>query len=128
MKKEILITGMAFLALGVCATSCSNRTAITTVQAAEATALVSKKNLVILDVRTPQEFAEGHLPGAVNIDFLHSSFKDRISQLGKKKKYLVYCRSGHRSTQAADIMHQLGFKQVTNMTGGIMQWQGPVIK
>lgn len=80
-------------------------------------------NLVILDVRTPKEFDQGHIEKAINIDFYSSSFKKDLSRLDRKKSYLVYCRSGNRSMQALKIMKELGFGKVASMTGGIIKWQ-----
>ena len=72
---------------------------------------------VILDVRTPKEFAEEHVPNAVNIDFLNPNFKAEISKLDKADSYKVYCRSGRRSGQAIIMMKQLGFKKIENVGG-----------
>jgi rhodanese-related sulfurtransferase len=85
----------------------------------------------IIDVRTPAEYAAGHLPGAINRDLSSPTFKDDIDKLEKNKTYLVYCASGARSTAAAQIMQGLGFPQIYNMDGGITAWiaQGlPVVK
>jgi len=73
------------------------------------------ESTVVIDVRTPQEFAEGHLDGAVNIDLQSGVFEQQISQLDAAGDYLVYCRSGNRSGQAAQIMGQLGFENVVNL-------------
>ena len=99
-----------------------------TIEATQATKIAAKQHIIILDVRTPEEFSEGHLPNAINIDFLNPSFSGRIGSMDKKKKYLVYCRSGQRSTQAVEIMKKQGFKNVTNMLGGFAKWEGQVIK
>lgn len=80
------------------------------------------KDLVILDVRTPEEFAEGHLDGAVMIDFYRDDFADQLTQLDPDVPYLVYCRSGNRSGQTAAIMEQLGFTDVVDVDGGILSW------
>lgn len=88
-------------------------------------------NFTIIDVRTPQEYAAGHIPGAINRDLNSTSFRDDIAKLNKTKIYLVYCHSGNRSAVARDIMIDLGFKQIYNMNGGIADWtaQGlPVVK
>lgn len=82
------------------------------------------EDLVVLDVRTPQEFNEGHLDGAVMIDFYESDFAARISELDRDVPYLLYCRSGNRSGSAADIMKDLGFTDVTDIDGGITSWVG----
>jgi rhodanese-related sulfurtransferase len=82
------------------------------------TALKSDKNAILLDVRTAGEVQGGALPGAVNIDYMSMSFRKKIAELDKAKTYFVYCRSGARSMQACNIMHQQGF-DVRNLDGGI---------
>lgn len=87
-------------------------------------------DLVILDVRTPSEYSEGHIESSVNIDFNADDFKVKANELDKNKSYLVYCRSGNRSKKAVAVMKDLGFKEVYNI-GGIMDWQKegyPVVK
>jgi len=79
-------------------------------------------NPVVIDVRTPQEFAEGHIWEAINIDYQSAAFKDDISRLDKNFTHIVYCRTGVRSDMARDIMVGLGFKYVINMTGGYADW------
>lgn len=83
---------------------------------------------VILDVRTEDEFAEGMIPGAINIDiYKGQGFIYSIEELDKSKNYYVYCRSGGRSGQACSIMSQLGFENTYNLLGGIMNWEGEVV-
>jgi rhodanese-related sulfurtransferase len=79
-------------------------------------------DLVVLDVRTPEEFAEGHLEGAVLIDFYAADFADQLAALDANVPYLVYCRSGNRSGQALGVMEQLGFTSVVDVDGGIVAW------
>jgi phage shock protein E len=81
-------------------------------------------DLVILDVRTPEEFAGGHLDGAVMIDFYEADFADRLGELDPEVPYLLYCRSGNRSGQTTVIMRDLGFTDVANVDGGIVAWSG----
>ena len=76
----------------------------------------------IVDLRTPAEFEAGHLEGAYNIDFTASDIQDRISELDKEKKYLLYCRTGNKSGQTLDIMKEKEFIEVYNMLGGITEW------
>mgnify|MGYP002735227033 FL=1 len=71
----------------------------------------------IIDVRTPEEFAEGHLQDAVNIDINDPGFEDAISELDPNGQYTVYCRSGNRSAQATALMEQMGFTNVTDAGG-----------
>lgn len=72
---------------------------------------------VIIDVRTPQEFAAGHLEGAQNFDIKSPDFEKNLSSLDKSGTYYLYCRSGARAGAAAQIMQQAGFKTVTNLGG-----------
>jgi len=78
---------------------------------------------VILDVRTPEEFAGGYIEKALNIDYNGAGFQDDIAKLDKNKMYFVYCFSGKRSASAADYMRSNGFKKVINLDGGILAWQ-----
>ena len=82
----------------------------------------NNNNLVIIDVRTPEEFSQEHIQDASNIDFYSGNFKDELNKLDKTKIYVIHCRSGGRSSQALDIMRELGFREVYNM-GGIIQWK-----
>ena len=79
-----------------------------------------KENVIILDVRTDQEYKSSHLKGAINIDFYQPDFKSQISKLDKTKTYLIYCRSGNRSGQTLNIMKNLGFTNLENL-GGLSQ-------
>lgn len=79
-------------------------------------------DLVVLDVRTPAEFDEGHLPGAVLIDFYEDDFADQLAELDPDVPYLLYCRSGNRSGQTRDILDDLGFTDVADIEGGLTAW------
>lgn len=81
-----------------------------------------KADFVVIDVRTPQEFAQGHLENAINLDYNSESFSNELSNLDKTKTYLVYCKGGSRSGSAVPIMKELNFMTVNNMLGGITQW------
>lgn len=83
----------------------------------------SKKNTLVIDVRTPEEVAEGHLPGSVNINFLGENFAQEIDVLNKKTTYLVYCKTGIKSRKAADLMQKAGFKHVYMLEGGFTAWK-----
>ncbi|GMQ24682.1 rhodanese-like domain-containing protein [Algoriphagus sp. oki45] len=83
----------------------------------------AKKKARIVDVRTPEEVSEGHLEGALNINFLGETFAEEIDKLDKKKTYLLYCRSGSRTRKAADLMQNAGFKHVYMLEGGITAWK-----
>jgi len=85
--------------------------------------LKGSPSFVILDVRTQEEFNTAHIEGAINIDFYSSDFKEQLAKLNKSKTYLVYCRSGVRSSKAAKIMEKMGFTKIYNMKGGIIKWE-----
>lgn len=78
----------------------------------------------VVDVRTPEEFAKGHLQNAKNIDWNGDDFKNQISKLDPSKPVFVYCLSGGRSGEAASQMRADGFKEVYELNGGIMKWRG----
>lgn len=82
----------------------------------------NNSNLVIIDVRTPEEYNQEHIDNASNIDFYSDAFKEELNKLDKTKTYVIHCRSGGRSSQTLDLMRELGFREVYNM-GGIIQWK-----
>jgi len=92
----------------------------------EAQALIRKnignRDFVVLDVRTPGEFAQGHLQGAVLVDYLSPGFRGEMAGLDKTKTYLVYCRTGNRSVSAMGILSELGFHSTYHLEGGITRW------
>lgn len=84
--------------------------------------LTKNKSILILDVRTAEEFAAGHLKGARNIDIRQQDAYSKIDKLNPKVTYLVYCRTNHRSGMAVDYMMQKGFKTVYQMMDGFPGW------
>ena len=93
----------------------------------EALALIQENqpnpDLIIIDVRTPEEFAGGHIQGSINIDFYASTFEEELSKLDRNKTYLIYCHSGTRSGEALVIMEELDFQEAYSISGGITAWQ-----
>ncbi len=83
---------------------------------------ISEENVVVLDVRTYEEFTQSHIPDALNIDVQGDYFNADVSALDKSKSYAVYCRSGVRSVLASEVMAQIGIANVYNLAGGIMEW------
>jgi phage shock protein E len=84
--------------------------------------LMSGSNVVVLDVRTPAEIAQGKIAGAMELNFNSPDFAQKAAQLDKSKTYLIYCRSGNRSGQACNIMQQQGFGKLYNLQGGMIAW------
>ena len=88
-------------------------------------------DFVIIDVRTPAEFAGEHIENATNINFYSETFQDMLNNLDKNRTYLVYCAVGGRSGNALDIMAELNFKEAYNILGGINRWKSeglPTVK
>ena len=81
------------------------------------------KDVVVLDVRSPDEYSEGHVPGARNLNVTDKTFAERVAKLDKDKTYLVYCQSGGRSTRAAAKMKELGFGKLYNFAGSMVEWE-----
>ena len=82
-------------------------------------------NAFLLDVRTPDEFVEGHIPNATLLDIRQAaSFMEGLQSMDTSKNYYVYCRSGARSAQACQLMNQLGIDTTYNLLGGFMEWEG----
>jgi len=83
----------------------------------------------ILDVRTPQEYSEGYISNAVNLNIYDANaFMSKVQSFNKENNYYIYCKSGGRSSQACQIMSQLGFNNVFNLVGGITNWNGEIVK
>lgn len=120
MKK--LFATMMFVLL---ITGCSGGS-YTDVSVDEAKALIDNGEVQVLDVRTPDEFAAGHIPGAKLVPL--QVIESMLSELDKEQKYLVVCRSGNRSAQASGILVENGFKNIVNMTGGISEWKFEIEK
>lgn len=94
------------------------------ISAQEAQQLITQSPEVkILDVRTPAEFQEGHLQGALNLDFQGPDFEKQVAQLDPQGNYLLYCASGRRSAAAQELMNSKGFLHVNNLKDGIQGWQ-----
>ncbi|MFP4402550.1 MAG: rhodanese-like domain-containing protein [Candidatus Nanoarchaeia archaeon] len=83
---------------------------------------VDSDEYIIIDIRTPEEFNQGHIEGAINIDFYESSFEEQVKNLDKDKKYIFYCRSGSRSSSALQLFNNLNFQEVYELRGGILSW------
>lgn len=124
MKKYVLIMMLPFLAM-----ACNGQpnTAALEVRGgdipvATAKEMVDADTIAIIDVRTLDEYQQGHIEDATNIDYYGDDFDEQIDKLPKDKTYMVYCRSGGRSAKAMKIMQDKGFA-VYNVEGGITAWK-----
>lgn len=115
MRSAVAAALLATTALVGATAGCSSSASTESV----ATSQVDVANAALIDVRTPSEFASGHLEGASNIDVQSANFTAQVAQLPKDAPYVVYCRSGNRSTDAIATMQDLGFTKLVN--GGSVQ-------
>ncbi|MBD5640812.1 MAG: rhodanese-like domain-containing protein [Desulfovibrio sp.] len=95
----------------------------TIISVKEAAALLDKGDVIILDVRTPAEFAQGHLPGARNMDFFGGRFDHDAANLPADRQILLYCSSGKRSAGAAEALKGAGVKKILDMHQGFQAWE-----
>ena len=79
-------------------------------------------DVVLLDVRTPKEFEDGHIQGALLLDYYSSDYVERLKALDREKTYLIYCRSGNRSGKSLAIFAKLGFRRAYHMAAGVIGW------
>lgn len=104
-------------------TSCGAGSSVTTVGAQDFLTKTAEPGVVVVDVRTAAEFAEGHVDGAINVDVEAPTFDAQMAQLDKATTYAVYCRTGRRSGLATDALGKAGFTSVVNLDGGIADLQ-----
>ena len=118
MSKSLFILMLSILGFMGC-----NAQRGSSIDSKEAYGLIkADSNIAILDVRTAKEFADGHVAGAVNIDVNQADFAQKIDELDRSKTYIVYCRSGRRSSKAVGIMATKGFKNLYNVSDGFLGW------
>jgi len=80
------------------------------------------ESAIVIDVRTPREYSDGHIPNSILIDIYNPTFQEKVCALDKNKNYYIYCRSGNRSFHAGKFMHSQGFKNVHHLENGILSW------
>ena len=117
MKKVFAVLAASALFLTGC-----GEAAATNLGAVDFQKKTQEAGVVILDVRTPAEFAAGHLEGAININAEDATFAADIEKLDKNAEYAVYCQSGRRSGNAVSAMKDAGFTKLTNLSSGIQDW------
>jgi rhodanese-related sulfurtransferase len=84
--------------------------------------LASDAEIVIIDIRTPEEFAEGHLAGAINLDFMGDDFEAKLAALDREKPFLMHCASGGRSGRSLPVFEKLGFERLYHLNTGFNGW------
>jgi rhodanese-related sulfurtransferase len=127
MKNSLKFTLLLFISISVL--SCNHaQTSKTVTEFGEINVItpeefkIKSANYTIIDVRTPGEFAQGHIEGAININVLDSNFLEQMGQFNTKEPIFIYCKSGNRSTKATKMISELGFEDIYDLQGGILNW------
>lgn len=135
LKKCImfLLVGLSFIVLGCSKESkvqkvkkAKDSIVIKDLNALEASSLIKskKESIQIIDIRTPMEFSRGHVKGAKNINFSDKElFVAELKKLDPSKQYLIYCRSGNRSSRSLEVFKQLNFRQIFHLKNGLISWE-----
>ncbi|WP_051881531.1 rhodanese-like domain-containing protein [Parvularcula oceani] len=110
----------ALALLAACSAEPGNATDATPQEAAE---LIETRDMLVLDVRTPQEHARGAIPGSVNVDWNAEDFREEVARLDRDRPVLLHCESGGRSSKALRVLDELGFEDVTHMESGMRAWR-----
>ena len=118
--RRIAVAAAAAIAV-VTLAACGGGNAVQTVDPSTFATQVQTPGITVVDVRTPAEYASGHIQGATNINW-EGDFQSGIANLDKTKTYAVYCHSGNRSAQATQAMADAGFTHIYNLDGGILNW------
>jgi rhodanese-related sulfurtransferase len=121
MKTHTLFLVFCICFLFNCKESNSQSSKLITVK--EMQELVNLEGMQLVDVRTPSEFVEGHVPNAQNIDFWDANFDENIEKLDKSKPIIVYCKSGGRSAKCATKLASIGFDKIYDLKDGFSQWK-----
>jgi rhodanese-related sulfurtransferase len=124
MKQSLFLAIMLVLGSVSCTSQTAEQKAYTDLDVAAFKAKMAETGIVLLDVRTPEETAEGKIEGASEIDYEAATFETEVAKLDKAKTYLIYCRSGRRSSEASAYMAKQGFKSLYNLKGGYEAWTG----
>lgn len=119
---------LIFLFLLASLGACSQQPAYQNIDNKRFGELMKQDNVMIIDVRTPGEFNQGHIPNALLIDYNSGFFAQQVEKLDRDQTYLLYCAGGGRSSRAAEILTEKGFKAVYNLENGFSQWNGEVQK
>ena len=131
MKKAATLALAAIASIAMLTGCSSSNEATKKVNPVEFSEVIAQPGVIILDVRTPEEFNAGHIANAININIAGSDFASEVSKLDENATVAVYCRSANRSALATNEMAELGFTDMYDMQGGIIDWEaagGPVVK
>jgi len=124
---RVLISAVLIAVVASCGLQSTTDIPINNVDVNTARDLVTQdETVIVLDVRTPEEYAIGHIEGALNINIAEADFSKRISKLDRDKTYIIHCSANvknGRSAKSLEIMSSFGFDKLLNMEGGIIAWE-----
>jgi len=120
IKPFVLI---AFLLIAIGCKKNENNDTVELITVEEMDSLLKMGNVQLIDVRTPQEYANGYIEGAVNIDFRDKNFESLIEKVDKSNPVAVYCGRGGRSGKCSTFMKKAGFTKIYDLDGGITEWK-----
>lgn len=124
MKNSVSILALIFAVLVVGCKNEKTGDSITVITPQEVyDAVNGSDEIQLVDVRTSEEFVDGHIGNAQNVCVTDDDFKEKAAKLDKEQPVYVYCRSGGRSARAAKILKEMGFKEIYDMQGGFMNWE-----
>ena len=119
---KTFLTAIVIIAAAAIYCSCKKESSFASVNVQEFASAIAQPGTQIVDVRTAEEYAAGHIDGSINIDVKNSNFKETANTLlNKNKEVALYCRSGRRSKLAADILSAQGYS-VVELDGGYIEW------
>lgn len=119
MRKLMMVVMLFF---GVSAAFPQSSAEISVIEVEEYKKKIAKKDVQLVDVRTPEEYKEGHIKGAKNIDFFSEDFVEQFEGMDKNEPIYIYCRSGNRSAKASKKLSEAGFKNIIDLEGGFKAW------
>lgn len=124
MKTKKFVSAIVFAIAAMFGCKAQQNPAIESISWNEAkSAMAEKGDIVLVDVRTPEEYAAGSVEGAENIDFFDEDFKTQFAKFDKEKPVYIFCKSGNRSAKASKILSEMGFKKIYDVEGGYLSWE-----
>lgn len=128
---RFFVISLIFFAIFACKDVVGDSAEVELITVEEMDKLLKLEKVQLIDVRTPEEYAEGHIAGSININFNADDFEEQIVKADKSKPVAVYCGKGGRSSRCSAFMKKAGFKKIYDLNGGITEWQykgKPIIK
>lgn len=123
MKIRKFISVVVFAALTTFSCKAQQESNVTIISWDEVKPAMAEGNIVLVDVRTPKEFAAGSIEGAENIDYFDKDFEAKFAKFDKEAPIYIFCKSGNRSGKASKILAKMGFEEIYDIEGGYMNWE-----